>query len=172
MNFRWVMRRLHRWGGSRHKLRGGYMHSLLGDRLLERDLWFPSRESLARAWLVGLPVSIVPFLPFQTVIACSIGFFARANLPVCFAVQFLSNPATAFIQLPMCYFVGRFLMGAPMNATLMQLETHPIHALASAQTVQALYLGAFVLGPLLGVLGYLLTHLLWRAKPRAAKASP
>lgn len=171
MNFRWIMRRLHRWGISRTKLRGGYLHSKLGDRMLERTLWFPTREGIARAWLIGMPVTTIPFLPFQSLIACGIGFFARANIPLCFALQYLSNPATAFIQIPACYFVGRLLMGAPISLTLHQIRTHPLDVL-SGKSLLALYLGAFVLGPLLGALGYLLTHLIWRDKKKnAAKAN-
>lgn len=164
------MRRLHRWGISRNKLRGGFLHSKLGDRILDRELWVPTRESLARAWLVGMPVTMIPFLPLQSVIGCAIGFFTKANLPVTFLLQYLSNPATAFVQIPACYFVGRLLMGAPMGDTLHQIEIHPL-AVLSGKSLLALYLGSFVLGPLLGGLGYFLTHLIWRDRPKKVRKS-
>jgi hypothetical protein len=163
-----MMRRLNRWGVSRHKLRGGFLHSKLGDRMLERELWFPTRESLARAWLVGMPVTVIPFLPLQSVIACGIGFLVRANLPVCLAMQYLSNPATAFIQIPACYFMGRLLLGESISVTLHQIETHPVEVLSS-KSLLALYLGAIVIGPILGILGYSLTHLIWREKPKPVR---
>lgn len=165
MNFHWTMRRLHRWGLSRKKLRGGFLHSKLGDKIFERELWIPSRESLARAWLIGMPVTTIPLLPLQSVIACGIGFIFRANLPVCFILQYLSNPATAIVQVPACYFVGRLLLGEPIGMTIHQIETDPMN-LISRGSVGAIYLGAVVLGPLLGLLGYGLTHLVWREKPR------
>ncbi|MBI5382909.1 MAG: DUF2062 domain-containing protein [Opitutae bacterium] len=164
------MRRLHGWGVSRQKLRGGFLHSKLGDRILERELWFPTRESLARAWLVGMTVTVIPFLPAQTLIACAIGFLFRANLPVCFALQYLSNPATAVVQLPACYLIGRLLVGASLSETWQQIRLHPGDALISGQAIWSLYLGAIVLGPLLGGLGYGLTHLIWREEPRPAGA--
>lgn len=162
------MRRLHRWGFSRHKLRGGFLHSRLGDRLLERELWFPSRESLARAFAIGLPVTMIPFLPAQTVIACGIGFFARANLPVTFALQYLSTPLTAAIQLPACYLVGRLLFGENPFDTFAQVRAHPA-VMLSPGAIGSLYLGAVVLGVLLGVLGYVLTRAIWRERPRARR---
>ena len=164
MNFRWTLRRLNRWGISRRKLRGGRLHGMLGDRFLERDLWVPSRESLARAWLVGMIVTSVPFLPLQSVIACAIGFLLGANLPVCFLLQYLSNPATAVVQVPACVLVGRLLMGGNVGALLTQIHRDPMSVMSSDNLV-ALYLGAIVIGPILGVAGYFLTHLIWREKP-------
>jgi len=165
------MRRLHRWGISRHKLRGGFLHSKLGDRILHRELWFPTRESLARAWLVGMPITMIPFLPLQSLIAIPVAFLVGANIPVTFLLQYLSNPATAVIQLPACYFVGSLLLGEPMGDTLRLIEHNP-GAILSGHSVLALYLGSVVLGPLLGVLGYFLTHLIWRSAPRLKKGAP
>lgn len=171
------MRRLHRWGLSRQKLRGSFLHSKLGDRILDRELWFPSRESLARAWLIGMPVTTIPFLPFQSLVACTIGFYFRANLPVCFALQYLSNPATGFFQLSACYFVGRLLFGESPSLILQHLEK-VINGVVHAESwraaftalgykeLLALYLGSLVLGPILGLAGYSLTHLIWKEKPK------
>lgn len=183
MTFRWTMRRLHRWGISRHKLRGGFLHSKFGDRLLERELWFPDRESLARAWLIGMPVTTIPFLPLQSVIACGIGFYFRANLPVCFLLQYLSNPATAIFQLSACYFVGRLLFGDSPSLVIEHVERVVggiVHAdswkaaltALSWREFVALYLGALVLGMALGILGYFGTHLIWRNKGKRKPARP
>ena len=183
MNFRWTMRRLHRWGISRRKLRGGFLHTRLGDRVLERELWFPSRESLAKAWLIGMPVTVIPFLPLQTVIACGFGFYFRANLPVCFILQYLSNPATAIFQLSACYFVGRLLFGESPTVIVHHVE-HIVNAFAAAKSWEdyisdisgkefvALYLGGIVLGFALGLMGYGLTHLIWRENPRRKPKPP
>jgi uncharacterized protein (DUF2062 family) len=164
MNYRWMMRRLHGWGVSRHKLRGGFLHTRLGDRVLHRELWIPTRESLALAFLVGLPVTMVPFLPLQTVIACVIGFMLGANLPVVFLLQFLSNPATAVMQLPACYLVGELILGGDLSQLYAQVRAHPMTAV-SGHNLWALYLGSFVLGPLLGALAYFGTKIIWREPP-------
>lgn len=168
MNFRWMMRRLNRWGMSRHKLRGGFLHKRLGDRILHRELWVPTRMSLALAFLVGMPVTTIPFLPLQSVIACGIGFLVGANLPVCLLLQYLSNPATAVVQLPACYLIGELVLGGDFAEIYAHVRANPVTAF-SGHNFFALYLGSFVLGPLLGGLGYLLTKFFWREQPPKAK---
>ncbi|MEY4940372.1 MAG: hypothetical protein RIQ93_2107 [Verrucomicrobiota bacterium] len=165
MNFRWMMRRLHGWGFSRRKLRGGFLHARLGDRILHRELWIPTRTSLALAFLIGMPVTTIPFLPLQSVIACFFGFLAGANLPVCFLLQFLSTPATAVIQLPACYLAGELILGGNFVEIYAQLRAHPMMAV-STHNLWALYLGSFALGPFLGILGYFGTKLAWRERPK------
>jgi uncharacterized protein (DUF2062 family) len=144
MNFRWTMRRLHQWGLSRQKLRGGFLHTRLGDRFLEREIWIPSRQSLARAFLVGVPITMIPFLPLQSVFACGLALWLRANLPVTFLLQHLSNPLTAVIQLPLCYLTGRLILGADLSADWDLVWSDPM-GIVSRGSLGALYLGAVVL---------------------------
>src|SRR5215212_1143526 len=108
----WLFRWLHRQRLTRRHMRGGRMHSWLGDRLLDKSLWTPSAGSLARAWLVGFPITIVPFLPGQSVLAIVAALCVRGNVLLCVAIQFLSNPLTAPVQISACYFVGEVLRGA------------------------------------------------------------
>jgi len=164
MNFRWTMRRLNNWGLSRRKLRGGFLHSRFGDRLLERQIWVPTRDSLAVAFLIGLPVTMIPFLPLQSLAACALAFWLRGNLPVTFFLQFLSTPATAIVHLPLCYLVGKLVLGADLAAEWERVWADPM-GVVSRGSLGALYLGAVVLGPLTGVAGYLLTKFFWREKP-------
>lgn len=170
MNFRWTLRRLNQWGLSRKKLRGGFLHTRLGDRLLERELWVPSRESLARAFLVGLPVTLIPFLPAQSVIACTLAFWVRGNLPVSFLLQFLSTPATAIVHLPACYLVGKLVLGTDLSAEWDRVWADPM-AIVTGGNLGALYLGSVVLGLATGLAGYALTMLIWRPKPKRPAAA-
>ena len=163
MNFRWTMRRLHQWGLSRQKLRGGFLHTRLGDRFLEREIWIPSRKSLARAFLVGVPITMIPFLPLQSVFACGLALWLRANLPVTVLLQHLSNPLTAVIQLPLCYLTGRLILGADLSADWDLVWADPM-GIVSRGSLGALYLGAMVLGPVVGMTGYLLTHWIWKER--------
>ena len=65
----WAIRWLNRQKLSRRHMRGGKLHSWFGDRILAKELWRPSASSLARAWLVGFPITVTPFLPLQSVFA-------------------------------------------------------------------------------------------------------
>jgi uncharacterized protein len=153
MYFRRTIRWLHRIGISRRKLRGGLLHLHLGDRLLAKELWRPTRESLAKAWLLGCPISFIPFLPGQSVIACALAFTFRANLPFCVALQFLSNPATIWFHLPACYLTGTLVLGHDLPGAWQHVRANPM-AFAAQEFFVPLYLGSVILGMIFGLVGY------------------
>ena len=156
----WAHRWLHRRSLSRRGLKGGFLHSKLGDRLLDKSLWMPTRASLARAWLIGFPITTIPFLPAQSIIAGIAGFFGRANLLLCIGLQFLSTPLTAPFHLAACYFVGRVLRGESPFVAWEHIMANP-SSVWSSEALFSLYLGSIVLGPLIGLLGYAGFMLLW-----------
>lgn len=153
-------------------MHGGFLHSWLGDRLLEKALWSPTRESLARAWLIGFPITVMPFLPFQTLFAAVAALFIRGNLMLCIALQFLSSPVTAPVHLPACYFVGELVRGHRPGAVWQHLRDTP-RDLLRGEAVISLYLGAFVIGILGGAAGYAVLQKTWRdAAPKKRRDSP
>ncbi len=166
----WVLRWLHRRRVSRRHLRGGWLHSALGDRLLDKSLWRPTHESLARAWLVGFPITMVPLLPFQTVFACVAALFVRGNILFCIALQFLSTPLTAPVHLPACYAVGEIVRGRPIQTVWHTFSAAPRELLRGDAAV-SLYLGAVVLGALGGAIGYAVIQRKWR-KPKDPDVIP
>jgi uncharacterized protein (DUF2062 family) len=149
----WILRWLHRSRLSRSRLRGTWLHTRLGDRLLDKTLWKPTRESLARAWLVGFPITIIPFLPLQSVLACIVAIFFRGNLLLCIALQFLSTPLTAPVHLPACYFVGEVVRGNRPAEVWHKITQAPL-GVFTGDSLFSLYLGAIVLGVAIGLLGY------------------
>lgn len=159
----WALRWLHRRNFSRRKLRGGLLHSWLGERIFAKDLWLLSRESTARAWLVGFPITMVPFLPFQTVFASIAGLFVRGNLLLCIALQFLSTPLTAPVQLPACYFVGELVRGRS-PAVVWEHIRHAPRTVFTGDGVISLYLGAVIIGALGGACGYAVIRACWRER--------
>ncbi len=172
-HFRW----LHRRGLSRKKMRGGFLHSKLGDRLLDKALWRASPEPIARAWLIGIPITMIPFLPGQSIIAGVLGFLFRANLMVAVALQFIvSNPLTAPIQLPACYIVGTLVLNRSFSKaweSAQQLNwtailAHPFRA--AQHVIIPLYLGAIILGLTIGIIGYFVI-LAWGNRIVAKKAA-
>jgi uncharacterized protein (DUF2062 family) len=174
----WTLRWLHRSRLSRSRLKGTFLHSWLGDRILNKDLWRPTPESLARAWLVGFPITMMPFLPAQSLLAVVAALLLRGNLLLAIALQYLSNPFTAPVHLPACYFVGELLRGHSPVAVWQHLQSTPMDLLTGG-SVASLYSGAFALGILGGSLGYALIRSIWKhpggsrpkSRPRHA-ASP
>ena len=166
----WVLRWLHRRRLSRSRLRGTWLHSWLGDRLLDRALWKPTRESLARAWLVGVPITMIPFLPVQSVFACVIALLIRGNLLLCIALQFLSTPLTAPVHLPACYLVGEVIRGRSILVVWHEVTRTPKN-IFTGDSLTSLYLGAVVLGITIGVVGYFVLKNFWPLPHRRLKTA-
>lgn len=165
------MRLMHRSRLSRSRLRGGWIHSWLGDRILDKKLWRPTHESLARAWLVGFPITVVPFLPAQSLFAVIAALCVRGNLLLCIALQFLSNPATMTVHLPACYFMGELVQGKNPGVVFRHLKAAP-RDLFTREGIVSLYLGAFVIGIVGGAVGYAIIRKTWREKTRPRRPSP
>ncbi len=171
------MRWMHRQNMSRSKMRGGRLHGWFGDRILDKSLWLPTRNSLARAWLIGFPITVVPFLPAQSVFAVIGALVVRGNLLLCIALQFLSTPLTAPVHLPACYFLGQTVRyftrtgGAP-PADVWREISHGSRHLLTGDAVTSLYLGSIVLGFLGGLAGYAVLHRTWKDTPRRTTRPP
>lgn len=156
---------MHRQQLSRNKLRGSRVHRWFGDGVISKALWLPTRGSLARAWLVGFPITVVPFLPGQSILAVIAALMVRGNLLLCIALQFLSNPLTAPVHLPACYMTGEVVRGRMPGATWKLISEDTKH-LWTADTVISLYLGAVVIGLIGGVVGYAVILATWRDSPK------
>jgi uncharacterized protein len=159
-----TLRWLHRQKLSRRHMRGSRLHRWFGDRVLAKDLWLPTHQSLARAWLVGFPITVTPFLPLQSVFATIAALMVRGNLLLCIAMQFLSTPLTAPVHLPVCYFVGELVRGRGI-ARVWQGVTEETSSLLSGDAAISLYVGSVVVGVLGGVIGYAVLFHTWRRRP-------
>jgi len=137
---------------------------------LAKEVWFPTRESFARAWFIGMVITMIPFLPGQTLIACAIGLILRANLPTCFILQFLSSPATAFIQLPACYLMGCLITGNDVGQAVAHIEADPM-SVVSVGSAGLLFIGSLAVGFLVGGTGYVLIKLFWKEQVKKARAA-
>ncbi len=159
---------MHRGRLSRSRLRGTFLHNWLGDKILDKSLWIPTRGSVARAWLVGWPITVIPFLPGQSVFACIAALCVRGNLLLAIALQFLSTPLTAPVHLPACYFIGEVVRGASPKAVWREVRNKPAHLL-TGHAVTSLYVGAAVLGIVVGAAGYAILQSTWKDKPRVRR---
>jgi uncharacterized protein len=157
----WMFRWMHRQRLTRRHIRGGRLHSWMGERVLDSALWRPTPGSLARAWLVGFPITMVPFLPGQSVLATIAALCVRGNILLCVALQFLSNPFTAPVQLSLCYFVGEIVRGASPRFVWQHAWNAP-GDLLTAHAAISLYLGAVIIGIIGGVVGYAILLKTWR----------
>jgi hypothetical protein len=112
----------------------------------------------------------MPFLPAQTLFAAVAALFLRGNLLLAIALQYLSNPFTAPVHLPACYFVGELMRGHSPVAVWKHLESTPMDLLTGG-SVASLYSGAFALGILGGSVGYAVIRSVWK-QPVSARSRP
>ncbi|MDR1192480.1 MAG: DUF2062 domain-containing protein [Verrucomicrobiales bacterium] len=181
-------RRLHRAGLSRAKLRGGWMHGWLGDCLLEKKLWLPRRNAVARAGCIGLLVALSPFFGLHTIISTFLAIVFRANIPLTFAIQWVTNVFTAPFYYAGAYLFGCWVLRIPSRHLgiiknicenfwdYFLLRKHFHHDGGSvehifAEAVWPLFLGCTLLGIICGVTTYLLVKWLWRGQGTAGRSA-
>ncbi|MDR1144981.1 MAG: DUF2062 domain-containing protein [Verrucomicrobiales bacterium] len=179
-------RRLHRTGLSRGKLRGGFLHGWLGDCLLNKELWLLRKDPVARACFIGLLVTLSPFFGFHVLLSTLLAVIFRANLPVTFAIQWLTNVFTAPFYYLGAYLFGCRVLGIPGHHAavikdicddfwdyfLLRRSYHHLPGSAEkffGEAVWPLLLGCALLGLLSATLAYLSVKLLWRKKTPAAR---
>jgi uncharacterized protein (DUF2062 family) len=120
---------------------------------------------------VGFPITIIPFLPAQSALACLAAILVRGNLLLCIALQFLSTPLTAPVQLSACYLAGELVRGRSPARVWHEVSTSTA-SIVTGDALLSLYLGAAVLGVCFGLLGYLLIKNFRPPSARRADATP
>jgi uncharacterized protein (DUF2062 family) len=149
--------------------------SFMSERLADPGLWHLHRRSAAGAVFLGLWCAMLP-MPLQMLPAAALAILFRVNLPLTMLLVWVSNPLTMLPLMWVAYWLGSHLLGEPMItfAELSQLlndltaivgswfsGSHPPSA-HFAHYAEPFLLGAMVLGPLSGSLGYVLMRLYWR----------
>ncbi|MFZ5806603.1 MAG: DUF2062 domain-containing protein [Verrucomicrobiota bacterium] len=158
---RWMEKR----GISRRRLKGGRLHRVFGNQLLDPKLWQLKRVPVARAWLIAVIAAASPFLGFHMVIAVLIALICRANVPVSMALVWINNPVTMLVYYPAAYWFGCQLLEHRHNSSInwhVALFNLNVFRDVFFQIWQPLILGCTVIGFLFGVMGYALILLLWR----------
>jgi len=131
------------------------------------------RESVARAFLIGLTITTIP-IPGQSLAAIPLALYYRANVPLTFLLLFLSCPITMPFHWAACFFTGSLVLGDLPSEVFAKAGTAFSSGLFTsgalnyiwAQGIIPLFLGSIVLGLLLGGIGYLLVRAFWKeARP-------
>jgi uncharacterized protein (DUF2062 family) len=159
-----LKKRLSQWIPTPGKLRQHQSLKIFGSWTEETRLWQLSRHSATKAFAIGLYCAMLP-IPGQMFIAVALAIIFTANLPLSFALIFITNPLTMPAIFYGAYKLGAWLMG-----------THPIEVEFEAswtwftQSLEEIWVplvvGSQVLGVVFALLGYLLIDGLWRAAIR------
>lgn len=132
----------------------------LGALLHDENLWHLNRRSVSGGVAAGLFWCMIP-LPVQMLSSALSAIAFRINLPISVGLVWLTNPLTIAPVFYFNYLVGTWLLGKPAEVREFELSADWIMAEIGA-IWKPLYLGSFVLGVLLAVIGYFAMRLFWR----------
>ncbi|MCE3002934.1 MAG: DUF2062 domain-containing protein [Xanthomonadaceae bacterium] len=135
-------------------------------------LWSFKRGPLLRAIYFGSVLSLLPLMGIQLPLSLLLCLGVRANLPVCAALQFLTNPLTAVPLYGLTYLVGHWVLhqlgggeGAYDPAAALSLVQSGELLSAAGDVLAGLVVGGVVVGLAVGVVVDLGWRLLaWEAR--------
>jgi uncharacterized protein len=132
----------------------------IAHRVLDRKLWAPQHEAVARGVAVGLFWAFA--LPFAQIVAAAAHcVWWRANIPVAAAITFITNPFTVGFWLYLAYRVGSMFIDAPPPLAA-QETAGLLQWLRTIGWPAILGMGLFAVGG--SVLGYALVKIVWRLR--------
>ena len=155
-----LKQKLKKWIPTPGKVRQHRSLKVFGAWTEESRLWQLSRHSAAKAFAIGLYCAMLP-IPGQMFISVALAIIFTANLPISFALIFITNPLTMPAIFYGAYKLGAWLMGTP--PAHVELEASWTWFTQSLDEIWVpLVVGSQILGVLSAVLGYLLVDGLWR----------
>lgn len=129
-------------------------------RVLDRQLWRPQHEAVARGAAIGIFWAFaIPFAQFAAAIVHSIWW--RANIPVAVGMTLVTNPLTIGFWLWLAHRLGSWLLGLPPQV-LPAEGARLTDWLASFGPPVLLGMGTFALAGAL--VSYLGVKLVWRLR--------
>ncbi len=144
---------------SPEKLKNNRLLGLLGSQIYQANLWHLSRKSVCRGFFNGLFWAFIP-MPFQMFASALLAIPLKANIPLSFALVWITNPITMPFVFYFNYKVGSLILGyhdtKGFKLSLEWIWDKMEHIWLP------LYLGSVVSGLVAGIIGYTLITILWR----------
>ena len=142
-----------------------------GDHIHDPNLWHLTRRSVPGAFAIGLFCAFIPSAG-QMVIASALAIYFRKNLPLSFALVWISNPITIPPFFYMAYLVGTLILGIEplgfdyFESLMSQIFSWNLNWKELWDTIssnwQPLLLGCAICGTISALVGYFGISLLWR----------
>ncbi|AXH10174.1 DUF2062 domain-containing membrane protein [Malaciobacter halophilus] len=129
---------------------------IFGKFLQKNEIWGLSRRKVSTGVFIGVFVACLP-MPFQMILACLLAIVLNANLPISFALIFISNPIT---MPPLFYFeyqIGKLIF-QPENPVEFNFDSMYDNF---EQIALCLWSGAIVLGVISASISMYLVSFIW-----------
>jgi len=143
------------------RLKGKRIHQILGDRLLDRDIWHITRRSISGGLALGVFIAFTPTIPAQMFLSAVFAIWLRVNLPVAIAACWITNPFTVVWIYFIEYRLGRAVLG----------NLPGIFAISGPENIgavrrlfsQAAYIwaGSMIIGAVAALIAYIVIQLAW-----------
>lgn len=124
------------------------------------EIWHLHRRSVSGATFIGLFCAFLP-IPFQMLIASFLAIVSRCNLPVAFALVWITNPVTIPPMFYFAYRLGAWLLGVDVEISEIELSFSWLQENMSIIGYPLLF-GSLVCGWVAGVSGFVVVRVLWR----------
>ena len=155
-----------RWMPDHHTIKTNKHLQIFGDLLHNPNLWHLNRNSISKAFAVGLFCAFIP-IPFQMVLAAAAAIIFRVNLPISAALVWLTNPLTMPPIFYCSYIVGTLVLNHPEQH--FAFEPSWAWFLESVETIGPAFLvGSLVCASVASIIGYFGIDIIWRRSVRKA----
>jgi uncharacterized protein (DUF2062 family) len=141
-----------------HSVKENRFLKIFGTTLHDPQLWHLTRESVSRAFAVGLFCAFLP-VPLQMLVAAAGAILFRANMPISVALVWITNPVTIPLFFGLAYFVGLWTFGYSTDNTEFEFS---LTWFKENEILEPFLLGCFVCSATAALLGYFGIKLFWR----------
>ena len=146
-----------------HKVREHPSLHFLGDHLTRHNLWHLHRNSVARAFAIGIFCALLP-IPFQMILAAVLAVLWTANLPLSVILVWITNPLTMPPIFLTTYHIGLWVLGREAVHIEFEWSWNILSMLLSSLSDIGLPLlvGSLVAGLLCAFVSYFAIQFYWR----------
>ncbi|RXJ69282.1 flagellar biosynthesis protein FlhF [Halarcobacter ebronensis] len=138
------------------KIKEQKLLKIFGNFLHKREIWSLSRKKVLGGVFIGIFVACLP-MPLQMVLASLLAIIFNVNLPISFALIFITNPLTMPPLFFFEYQIGKWIL-QPENPVEFNFDSMYDNF---DDIALCLYLGSIILGLILAFVSRFIVNFLW-----------
>lgn len=152
--------KLKKYMPDREKIINSKSMRIFGKILHNPNLWLLNRNSVSKAFAIGLFCAWIP-VPFQMILAAGISIIFHANLALAALCVWITNPITLTPMFIFAYKVGAFILRVPPSKFTFSLSFQWFSSTFQEKWFPFIF-GCFVCAILSAIIGVVSIRLFWR----------